>query len=347
MRGFDGTNHPGALTALTDGFQGAFLYGGTPDSVTGKDFTAAQYLDYRSHGLFCVFMYEHGADDATAHSASTEYADGIAHAQALLADLRSKGVASTEPVESTCDEHLTAAQVSQAVRYQAGFYRTIKESGWLGPVGAYGFPEFLTAVRSAGVADWFHGCGPRSAQPAWVNVWQDNTGTYLVGGAPDDADWVQIPLPSPAGTPALQHRGDTMLIQAPPELFNTQAISDGGLKTNLDAATAGADGTVFPRLPVTTQVWNQLEARTAAVDALPAAVAALSAKVDALGGALSNDEAVLLAAVKAQPTGGQVDVAALATALAPLLPPDATPAAVGEAVVAAFEAHLAAKVSTP
>lgn len=66
--------------------------------------------------------------------------------------------------------------------------------------------------------------------------------------------------------------------------------------------------------------------------------------VDVLG-ALSSEQAALLAAIKAQPTGGQVDVAAFATALAPvlapLLPADATPQQVGAAVVTALADHLA------
>jgi hypothetical protein len=53
-------------------------------------------------------------------------------------------------------------------------------------------------------------------------------------------------------------------------------------------------------------------------------IARVEAKLDALAGTLSNDEANIVAAVRAQPTGGHVDVGALApalaAALAPLLP---------------------------
>ncbi|HET9889666.1 MAG TPA: hypothetical protein VFQ42_04120 [Mycobacterium sp.] len=71
----------------------------------------------------------------------------------------------------------------------------------------------------------------------------------------------------------------------------------------------------------------------------------LTAQFAALSGALSADEAALVGAIKAQPTGGQVDVTSLANALAPvlapLLPADATPQQVGAAVVDALAAHLA------
>lgn len=93
--------------------------------------------------------------------------------------------------------------------------------------------------------------------------------------------------------------------------------------------------------------------------ALLTKVDAVAAQITSLQGALTADEATLVgllqgvdsdskagvlqvvAAIAAVPAGGQVDVKTLAVALAPLLPADATPAAIGEAVVAAFQAHLA------
>lgn len=289
MRGFDGTNHPGAGTVLLDGFQWAFLYGGTPASLSGKDFTSGQYADYKHHGIAVAIMYENRADDATADPASIEYADGVAHAQALLADLRAKGVAETEPVESTCDEHLTVTQIPQAVQYQAGFYRTIKASGWLGPVGAYGFPEFLNAVRSAGVADWFHGCGSRSTQPTWVNVWQDNTGTYLVGGAPDDVDWILVPLPSqpipPAPAPLApvpQGDDDMVFIECPDR--GVQALWSGGVLVAITSATAVANvGSQWPRVELDGPTWDALKAACESAASVPA-------KLDALLAALAKSE---------------------------------------------------------
>jgi hypothetical protein len=50
-------------------------------------------------------------------------------------------------------------------------------------------------------------------------------------------------------------------------------------------------------------------------------IARVEAKLDALAGALTDDEADLLAAIRAQPTGGQVDVGVLAPALAGALGP--------------------------
>lgn len=73
--------------------------------------------------------------------------------------------------------------------------------------------------------------------------------------------------------------------------------------------------------------------------------ARVEVKLDALGNELSNDEANIVAAVRAVPTGGQVDVPALAnalvTALIPLLPVGASPEAVADAVREELARHLA------
>jgi hypothetical protein len=73
-------------------------------------------------------------------------------------------------------------------------------------------------------------------------------------------------------------------------------------------------------------------------------LAALAAKVDAGFGALSDDEANIVAAVRAQPTGGQVDVPAVAAALAPAIvaamPTNATPAQIADALLVAIATHL-------
>ncbi|ALG06861.1 peptidoglycan recognition protein family protein [Kibdelosporangium phytohabitans] len=72
----------------------------------------------------------------------------------------------------------------------------------------------------------------------------------------------------------------------------------------------------------------------------------MEAKLDALTGALSDDEANIIAAVRAQPTGGQVDVQALAALLAPLIPTGTTPEQITEAVRLAF-ARAGAKEGNP
>lgn len=184
---FDGTNHPSAQQVIDADCGGCLMYGGTPQYA--KNFTAAQYRDYKSNGLLTLFAFEVDANDMNGGSAA-----GVQHARALISDLRSKGVDEHEPVCATVDKHVAAANIPLAVAYQRGFRDAVRATGWLGPVGGYGFSEFLIAIHDAGVADWYWGAGARSSMPAYTNIWQDNTRTILVGGSADDPDWVLIQL---------------------------------------------------------------------------------------------------------------------------------------------------------
>lgn len=184
---FDGTNHPSAQQVMNAGCIGCLMYGGTPQY--SKNFTPAQYRDYKARGLQTLFAFEIDMNDMNGGASA-----GTAHAAALLTNLRNGGVANTEPVCATVDKHITAANIPLAVAYQRGFYRYVKENGWVGPDGGYGFSEFLIAIHNAGVADWYWGAGSRSTMPPYTNIWQDNTGTLFVGGSADDRDWILIPL---------------------------------------------------------------------------------------------------------------------------------------------------------
>lgn len=203
---YDGVNHPSAATVLADGLVGGLLYGGTPNS--GKNFTAAQYADFKAHGLLTPFAYENLATDMSGGATA-----GVAHASALISDLRAKHVAETEPVFPTVDEHVSVADLPLAVEYQRAFFNTVVKTGWLGRIGTYGFPELLNAVHADGCAEFYFGAGSRASQPAFVNIWQDNTQTVVVGGAHDDKDWILIPLPvaRPLPTPAPTEGTDMQL----------------------------------------------------------------------------------------------------------------------------------------
>lgn len=287
MRFFDGTNHPPATTVIADGFQGAMLYAGTPASLTGKDFTGAQYADYKAHGLYTILCFESTASDFAGGAAA-----GAAHARALWADCAAKGVDVRDPVCSTVDMHVAIASLRTAVAYQRAFRDTLRSLGWLGPIGIYGFPECLIACHDAEVADWYWGAGTRSSQPSYTNVWQDNTQTIMVGGSPDDIDWVLIELPSqpnpPAPAPlAPTHRGGNMLGIGSPKKFGTQVlVGPFGLRP-LTANEAGQSADLFPRFALDDATFEELEAQAAALEALPRNVADLSSKVDALTTAIA------------------------------------------------------------
>ena len=186
---FDGRNHPPAATLIADGIAGGLLYCGTPAS--GKDFTAAQYADYKAHKLITIMGYENTTTDINGG-----YPAGQQHAAAFLADCRAKRVSFTEPALSTVDEHVTAANLPLAMNHHRGFRDGLKAAGWTGPIGIYGFSEVLAAAHAAGNADFYFGAGSRASLPPYTNIWQDNTGTIQVAGAADDRDVVLIPLPT-------------------------------------------------------------------------------------------------------------------------------------------------------
>lgn len=295
---FDGTNHPGAATVIADGLDGAALYVGTPTSV--KDATAAQYADYKSHHLATLLVYEHTTNDISGGATS-----GAAHARAFLADAHAKAMSVADPACAAVDEHVTAANLPLAVAYLRGFRAALIEGGWIGPIGVYGFPEALKACHDAGIADWYWGAGRRADQPSYTNVWQDNTGTIQVGGATDDKDWVLIPLPTTTEEPVAVTDADVADIWG---YQNTSSTSNDPHDMH--------------------QALKNAEANSAA------AVSAIGALKAQIQGAITSEQAAILAAIAnadtdvksgaaqvlaALASAGGIDVGQLASALAPLL----------------------------
>lgn len=189
MKLFDGRNHPSAATVKADGLDGAMLYLGTPSS--GKDLTAQQYRDYKAHGLFTAVGFEHVVDDWRGGAAA-----GRRNGAAFLADAKAKGVDHADPFWVVgADQHVANADLPTVVAYVRAYVATVRAAGWRGPSGGYGFPEVTTALHNAGVCDWYWGAGSRTAQPSFINVWQRNDRTILVGGSADDEDDGLIPIP--------------------------------------------------------------------------------------------------------------------------------------------------------
>lgn len=295
---FDGTNHPGAATVIADGLDGAALYVGTPTSV--KDATAAQYADYKSHHLATLLVYEHATNDISGGSAG-----GATHAKAFLSDAHAKAMSVADPACAAVDEHVAAANLPLAVSYLRGFRAALISGGWIGPIGVYGFPETLKACHDAGIADWYWGAGRRADQPSYTNVWQDNTGTIQVGGATDDKDWVLIPLPTTTEDPV--------------------SVTDADV-----ADIWGYENPKTDSHDMHQSLRNAEDNSATAVSTL----AALKVQVTALQGALSNEQAAILAAlasadndvktgaaqiIAALSSAGGIDVGQLASNLAPLL----------------------------
>lgn len=306
---FDGTNHPTAQQVINAGCSGCLMYGGTPQY--SKNLTAGQYADYKSRGLLTPIVFEIDANDMNGGAGA-----GAAHAQALLADLRSKGVSDTEPVGATVDKHITAANIPLAVKYQRGFAQAVWGSGWRGAVGAYGFAEFLIAVHNEALAEWYWGAGQRSLLPPYTNVWQDNTGTIIVGGSIDDKDWILIPIPQ---GDIMEWTDQLAFNQTPTN--PTRTAPAGQLLANADLYAGNAMNAVLD--PVS-------------------GLAALHAQISALAGTLSTSEAAILAAVANVDSNQKNAFAQMATAIAavqPGIPPT-------DAQVADIKASFAAALQT-
>jgi Domain of unknown function (DUF1906) len=186
----------GGEALVAAGFGGVNRYAGTPGWP--KNITAEEYADHVAAGLRITLVYEYDTDDYLGG-----YAAGVTNAQALMADAANCGIPNTTPISASADEHLTAGNTAVAVAYQSGFYDTAKAAGWQGPVGAYGFDEFITAAVAAGKAEWTWRCGAPPAPGSGVTMWQRNGSdgqaaqTTVAGIACDISDQLR---PFPAAT---------------------------------------------------------------------------------------------------------------------------------------------------
>jgi hypothetical protein len=79
------------------------------------------------------------------------------------------------------------------VEYQRRFYTTCKDH-WAGPIGAYGFSEFIRAATAAGVADYTHVAGAADTVLATDTFWQENNRKDYPGGYEVDINWQYHPL---------------------------------------------------------------------------------------------------------------------------------------------------------
>jgi hypothetical protein len=156
---------PGALALLQNGFGGVIRYVGLGSS--GKRITSAEYLDYAQHGVQVALVAEYDT-----HDSEGGYNRGVANARLALNDARALGIPDWTPIFATADEHLPSSLIGSSVDYVRGFRDVLG----LARTGAYGFSEFLSAVRNANMASsyWRSGTEPTAAEKEWTNLWQRN-----------------------------------------------------------------------------------------------------------------------------------------------------------------------------
>ncbi|HEY4018998.1 MAG TPA: glycoside hydrolase domain-containing protein [Pseudonocardiaceae bacterium] len=183
---------PGGTALRAAGFSGVIRYVGTPGRT--KNITAGEYQDLVGHSMSVLLVHENATGDVL-----RGYAGGVADAHAALNNARACSIPDSVGIASASDRHLTAAQVRVGVQYQAGFASVLGVER----TGAYGFHEFISAVRAAHSASWLWQCGTRPVGNAGVHLWQRNTGASQtrVNRIACDINDQLLPLPEDDMTP--------------------------------------------------------------------------------------------------------------------------------------------------
>lgn len=319
---------PGALAIARAGFTGAVRYIGLPDRR--KCTTRAELEDFSRNGLGMALVFEEASGNWRKGFQQGQWDARRArnHANAI-------GFPVGRPIYMAIDEDVvTPEEFSSMLEYLRGAQGPLGGSRL---TGVYGEADVVDRARDAGAATWIWQTKAWSRGRVTPAHLRQLIGTVTVGGIACDvndvllADWGQHNY---VGTQTVAHRGDTMLIQGGPNRFNTQALGDGAGKTNLDAETAGHSHEIA-RFIVSDTVWDALEERTAAADAIPVKLDAIAAQLTAIQGAISSEQAAVLAAISALPTGGALNDTQVQNVI------DALEAALPMSVVTAIKAQWA------
>lgn len=279
---------PGALAIVRAGYVGAVRYIGYPDRA--KCTTANELQDFSRNGIGMALVFEN--NDTWWRRG---YTGGQADARTARDHANSIGFPMGCPIYYAIDHQVTTlADLSLAVQYIQG----AASVDGVTRVGVYGQYSVVRAVAQVGAAKYLWQCRAWSGSP--IQYWPgrhlfQNVGTVNVGGVGCDINDVNAPDWG-------QHNLEDTVDWSDP-LADPNHVAG----SSSPSAYAAGDWLVQANLKA-----GRAEATAARIET----------KLDALAGSLSNDEANIIAAVRAQPTGGQVDVADLATRLSATLGPD-------------------------
>lgn len=199
----DCATHPPSSVLRMAGYQGIFLYAGTPQLP--KNGSRVLYQSYAANGLDSAAIFEVDTTDIYRPDLAPQ------HALDTMSDVLSWGAPPTMAIEATADRHLSAADIPTATEYQRLFYQTCKGRGWAGPVGGYGFSEFTQAITAAGVADWTHVAGAQSTVLPGDTFWQENNRRDYPSGYQVDINWQYHPL---GDTNVFTQQQESAIVQA-------------------------------------------------------------------------------------------------------------------------------------
>lgn len=281
---------PGAANIARAGFNGAARYIGFPER---RKCTNRNELDAFSRtGLGMALVFQDGTGDFLGGYSAGQQNARVARLHADVIEFPRN-----RPVYMAIDRDVVAEHdFGLMLAYLNGAGSVLGA----GNVGVYGEFDVVRRALEAGHASfgWQTAAWSSGRHYSGADLYQ-RIGSVQVGGISCDvndvlsADWGQHNYERAAAVAV--NRGDTVLIRGSAAKFHTQAMAAGGLKTNLDASTAGADPVLFPRLDVSDAVWNALEQRTIAVDAVPGKLDAILGHLEALHTAITSDLAATLA----------------------------------------------------
>lgn len=319
--------HLGGAAVAARGYAGAARYLPKEGGSIVVPLSVAELVDLRAHGRTVVFIAEHRDP---ARPLTGGYGGGVHDAQWFWAQAVAIVTATGLPdsviraVYFTCDTDTTSTTRPAA----AAYYRGVQDTMGRARTGVYGEYDLIDYLVGLGIGAWYwqtyawsigHNHDDQARHPA-AHLFQ-RLGEVAVGGVGCDVndvlkvDYGQINEEDDM-TPEEHDMLKFVKDRVAGFLVQRYLVSNpDGTVTVVPEGTPGAE----PAHALDTADGNYLVNMLAP---------------------LSDDEQKMLAALRAQPTGGQVDVPALAAALAPLLPQDATPNQIAEAVRVAFAAHL-------
>lgn len=291
---------------------------------------AAETADLTANGVEVHGVYEQNTNDP---------AGGYAAGRRLAAQAVASATAANLPPGRTifmCADawlYTHGIPVSTAMAFLDGARDIIGSSHYV--LGAYGFADFVYAAQDGGHADRFWLCGAESGVRAGIHLYQWNNGYVTVDGLSCDLNKQYLPLiagGSGGGATGSDPMAELIIknkdgddhylfgssvqgwgLRHIDSLVELRALKEAG--TKVQEWTPADIVSVPVRHPEADAVWE--DGRGAQVRA---ALGALSVKVDAGFGELRNDEANIIAAVRAMPTGTP-DIPAFVSALVPALVP--------------------------
>jgi hypothetical protein len=292
--------YPGGQAIAGARYVGAARYLPKEGGSIVKTITADELRDLVAHDLEVTFIAEHrdparafGGYPAGAHDAQWFWTQATSVVRAA-----GRSESEIRALYFTCDTDTTAANRPAVAEYYLGVQDVIGQR----LTGVYGEYDVIEYLAQRNLGSWFwqtyawstgHNLDTQPRHPR-AHLFQRRE-TVTVGGVNCDVNDV---LKLDYG-------------QLNPQEIDVLTPDDG----NVPWAASDPDTGVVETHEVAH--WVAIPAyRTGRIQA---ELRALAAKVDAGFNALSDDEANIVAAVRAQPTGGQVNAAALAAALAPLL----------------------------